>query len=139
MSRKLIRNAVYQVKHALGREVSLVYALATPGYNPTDGTLTRLESRINVRKAVVMDQDQYRKFAYDLAYIAAAKEFTSGGYYSNEFRAILLDDVDLNQRPYPGWAVEFDGRRLIVDKVRGYEGYTILICIGTDASIRGGV
>ena len=139
MSRRLLQNAVYSLKMSLGEPIIINYPLAAPDYDPTLGLIDRLEGTIKVRRAIVFDKDQYRKFAYDLAYIAAAKEFTSGAYYNSEFRGFLCDDKDLGQPIQVGWEIEYNGSKYTVDKVRGYQGYTMLVCIAASAEAKAGV
>ena len=42
-----------------------------------------------------MRSNEQRKFVYDLAFIAAAKNFTTGGYFDETKRLVIIDAKDL--------------------------------------------
>ena len=53
-------------------------------------------SVINIKKAVVLRAREFRSFVYDLAYISANKDFTTGGFFDPEDRRVILQASDLN-------------------------------------------
>ena len=47
-----------------------------------------------IPRAIVLPGMQQRDFAYDLSYIAAAKNFTYGGFFDQNTRYVILNDED---------------------------------------------
>jgi len=78
------------------------YGLPVDLYNQTLGE-TDLEtgqksstySKVSIRRAIVQPARNHRDFVYDLAYISANKDFTTGGFFDAADRRIIVDARDL--------------------------------------------
>jgi len=89
-----IRKIIYRLKRQYGLPVTikrpdeLTYDLKT-------GATVKTFTEYNLKKVPVLPTKLLRDFAYDLSYIAANKNFTYGGYYDKDTRAIIIDKRDL--------------------------------------------
>jgi len=59
------------------------------------GSLSRVFTTTNIRRAVVLETRQIRDFEYDLSFIAANKNFTIGGFFDIAERLVILEIKDL--------------------------------------------
>ena len=65
---------------------------------------------------------EFRSFVYDLAFISANKDFTTGGYFDPEDRQVLFQKTDLQgHEPEPGDYFIFQNERYDVQEVHHYE------------------
>jgi len=94
---RLTRNhrlAIYRSKRDWGLQVTLYRALTNVN-NILTGAITRSYEVIDIERAPVLNKQTSRKFVYDLAYIAADKNFTEGAFFDQGGRVIILDARDL--------------------------------------------
>ncbi|MEK0345835.1 MAG: hypothetical protein QQN65_03250 [Nitrosopumilus sp.] len=54
------------------------------------GDVTPDETKVKIKKAVLMPETLARKFSYDLSYIAANKNFVYGGFYDRGDGALIF-------------------------------------------------
>lgn len=59
------------------------------------GIISKTTRKITVRRAVVLPSSRSRDFVYDLSYIAAAKNFTYGGFFDVNDKKVIVDIHDL--------------------------------------------
>jgi hypothetical protein len=91
---RFIRKILYTLKRGYGfdltfhKKTSETKALET-------GDLTTATTIKRVRRAIVLPDELQHKFEYDLAFIAAAKNFTYGGLYETSLRRLIIDRQDL--------------------------------------------
>lgn len=109
----------------------------TATHNVETGAISRTFRQINIRRAIVLPTTQIRDFVYDLAYIAASKNFTAGGYFEKGNRTIILDARDLpnDVEPNLNHHIEFDDQRWEIAKITRAEdrrGYIFTVS-ATDA------
>lgn len=64
--------------------------------NPETGEKITVLRVINIKKAVVLRAREFRSFVYDLAFISANKDFTTGGFFDPEDRRVILQASDLD-------------------------------------------
>lgn len=88
------RIAIYRLKRDWGLNVTLYRALTNVN-NVQTGVITRTYQVIDIERAPVLHKIANRKFVYDLAYIAADKNFTEGAFFDQGGRVIILDAHDL--------------------------------------------
>ena len=91
---RFIRKALYSLKRQYGFEITLHKKLSEV-LNFEDGTTTHIVQTQKIRRAIILPDAQQRKFEYDLAFIAAAKNFTYGGFYDTSLRRIIIDRQDV--------------------------------------------
>lgn len=95
-----IKVVLYRLKRSFGlpmiyrRRLSDTYDLET-------GALTAVVVDIPIRRGILMPLDQVRKFAYDLTYIAANKNFTYGGFFDKLAKVVILEQSDLPRHFQP--------------------------------------
>lgn len=89
-----LRRAIYRLKRRFPTQLGI--------YRDTGSTLdvetgARTNSIVShqVARAILLPQRISRDFSYDLAYIAANKEFTHGAFYDIESRRILVSRRDI--------------------------------------------
>lgn len=84
---------------------------------------------IPLRKAIVFPGRLIRDFVYDLAYIAANKNFTSGAYFDHEELWLLLDHRDLGGlSPQVEDYIIKDNYRYDIKEVNNYEEFAAYLC-----------
>jgi len=93
---KHIINTIYKLKRRYGQTITLTRLSTLGTYDYTDGTQSgrTIESKI-IKKAVVLPARGIKTFSYDLAFIAANKNFTYGGYYDKFQRTMIIDQKDI--------------------------------------------
>lgn len=89
-----IKPLLYRLKRLFGKRITLnrPTAYAT---NLETGVSSRTYQVVPVRRAIVLPAQEIRKFAYDLAFIAANKNFTYGGFFDESSAIAIIDSKDL--------------------------------------------
>lgn len=90
---RFIRNTIYALKRDYGSKATL-YVEST-SVNISTGVKTKTQTPYVIKKAIVLPTDWHRKFAYDLSFVAANKNFTYGGFFDVATKTILVDVKDL--------------------------------------------
>ena len=129
---KAVRRVVYRLKRSYGLPVDVYSVTASSATDPATGVKSLSYSKVHVRRAIVQPARYHRDFVYDLAFISANKDFTTGGYFDVGDRRMVIDasDTPTGWEPEIGNFVIFDGRRYEVASFYEYEhkmGY-ILVC-----------
>lgn len=124
---RMIRNVIYALKRAYGFPLRL-YKITNVVKNLETGTKTRTVQYKSITRAVFVSARFYRSFVYDLSYIAAAKDFTSGGFFDSHDRAILFDwqdlrDFEIKVDDY----VVYDGMQYVITEIRTFENDTLYL------------
>lgn len=88
------RDIIYQLKRTHGRSTYL-YDFINQTVNRQTGESYSEYTTYFIRKAIILSAREARRFVYDLAFIAAAKNFTQGGFFDSSQRLILIDRRDL--------------------------------------------
>jgi len=89
---------IKKILYRLKRQFGLTGYIWRPIVNNNDRRTGRTEreySIIKIRRAIFLPRKIDRSFIYDLAYIAAAKNFTEGGYFDRNRRTVIIDASDL--------------------------------------------
>lgn len=80
MSLNFVSRTINNLKKRYG--VSLdYYRPVTNNFDPETGEVNRAYQSITIPKALVLPTKLMRSFKYDLAFVAANKNFTDGGFY----------------------------------------------------------
>lgn len=88
------RVTIYQLKRLWGKAIDYFEPIINT-HDILTGDITRTYTKITIRKAIICPKVLDRSFVYDLAFIAAAKNFTGGGYFDRNTRNVILDVSDL--------------------------------------------
>jgi len=88
------RVTIYQLKRLWGKAIRY-YAPTSNTHDILTGAISRTYELTNIHKAIVCPSTIDRSFVYDLAFIAAAKNFTGGAYFDRSTRNVILDASDL--------------------------------------------
>lgn len=91
---RFIRHILYDLKKQFGRPIRILSPAST-SYDLVAGTTVRTYNTYNIMKAIVLPTNEQRDFVYDLAFIAANKNFTTGGYFGVDALEIIVDLQDL--------------------------------------------
>ena len=112
---------IYRFKRLFGRALTFLI-LETNSHNVRTGAIARTYTQINIKRAVILPPTLDRSFVYDLAYIAAGKNFTEGGFFDRTQTMILIALKDLPKTFVPKIKnhVEFDGGRHEIRTVTTY-------------------
>lgn len=111
MSLRHAKLLIYRLKRAYGQKAT--YYVPSRTHTITTGAISTTWTTYSIKKAVLMPADFDRSFVYDLAYIAAAKNFTHGGFFDRNSRMILVDAKDLPKgfKPKIKHHIQFDDER----------------------------
>jgi hypothetical protein len=91
---KFIRNVIYKAKRSYGLPIDY-YQTVAHTMDKADGIKTTELRRVRINRAVVLRAREFRSFVYDLAFISANKDFTTGGFFDPEDRRVVIDVNDL--------------------------------------------
>jgi hypothetical protein len=124
---RMIRKAIYRLKRDYGFPLRL-YKITDVTMDLETGTKKRAVTFKQINRAVLVSARFYRSFVYDLSYIAAAKDFTSGGFFDAHDRAILLDwqdtrDFEIKVDDY----VVYDNKQYVITEIRHFEFKTLYL------------
>ena len=116
------RHVLYPLKMSYGEPVEFIQ-LDTSTNNVRTGEQSKTYTRIKIRKAPVLPLNVLRKFVYDLAYIAANKNFTEGGFFDMGSRFILVDGKDVPKDFNPNLSdhIIVQGTRWTIRKIEEFE------------------
>ena len=89
-----IKKMLYRLKRRYGEVVTLYVPQSTTP-NLQTGSQTRSFKSYRINKAIPLPEKQVSRFVYDLAFIAANRNFTQGAYFEQGTRQILIDRADL--------------------------------------------
>lgn len=132
------RNVLRQHKiiiYRLKRQYGMNAVLFSPDSTTHDlGTMkiSRTWIETPIRRAIIVKSTEARKFIYDLAFIAAAKNFTTGGYFDEKKRLVIVDgkDLPLDLVPDLNMHFEFQDRRWeinSIDRVEDRAGFAFVV------------
>lgn len=96
MSRRAreMRRTLYSLKRERGEKVQIHQIVVNDG-NLKTGSITKSYLTHRIKKAIVLPVDSTRNFVYDLAFIAANKNFTGGGFFDKSTTMVIIDDKEL--------------------------------------------
>ena len=113
--RKIVRIVLYGLKKRFGR--SLVLRSVTSVPDTRTGNVAYGTVDTNVRRAVVLPRTVAQKFAYDISYLAANKNFCYGGYFDEMGILVIIEKRDAGTFNF-----DVDTSRVVIDE----EEYTII-------------
>lgn len=89
-----IRATLYRMKRLYGLPIDLCQSiLGTTNLATGEKDISYL--KVHIARAIVQPARTSRSFVYDLAYISANKDFTSGGFFDSSDRRVIIDAADL--------------------------------------------
>jgi len=94
-----------------GRPLTLRWQEVTT--NSLSGAIVTVDTDVSVRRGVLLPVDEARRFTYDLSYIAAQKNFTTGAYYYQTDTVCLIDGREVS--------ISLDGVRRLIAGSRTFE------------------
>jgi len=89
-----MRQLLYPIKRRRGEPVQ-VHQIDDNDVNLTTGSITKSYFHYKIKKAIVLPVGTDRKFVYDLAFIAANKNFTGGGFFDKLDTTVIIDMREL--------------------------------------------
>lgn len=92
-----LRRTIYTLKRRWPTSIQL-HIVGVPVTDYETGEIEVKTTTVRVRKAVELPRNELRKFVYDLAYIATAKNFTYGALFDQATRIVLIDRKDLPKK-----------------------------------------
>lgn len=130
MSRlQFVKNSVYRLKRLYGLPVAY-HIIDQHSVDPETGDKTTVLEVIYIKRAVVLRAREFRSFVYDLAYISANKDFTTGGFFDPEDRRIIFEAKDLNGHDPQIWDyVIFQNERYDIKEVYAFENNYAFGCL----------
>lgn len=116
-----VKRTITSFKHRYGLPIDY-HIIDQHDVDPTTGDKTTVLAVHHVKKAVVMRTREFRSFVYDVAYMAANRDFTEGGYFDPEDRSIIVDAKDLGgHEPTVDDYIIFQNKRYDVSEVAEFE------------------
>ena len=93
---RAIKGFIQRWKRRHGQAVTFTKTTANSSINTTTWARTENETDVVIKKAVVFSPaKRQRDFVYDLAYIAAQKNFTEGGFFDHEIISVVFLASDI--------------------------------------------
>lgn len=89
-----IKKVIYRLKRTYGRKITFRF-VEVGSVNILTGEQTVTNHDYVINRAIILPRTISRDFTYDLAFIAANKNFTYGGYYDPSKHNVLVDSRDL--------------------------------------------
>ena len=89
-----IRRVIYSLKRRYGFPLDIYRILSTTTDRAT-GKKTQEKVKYYVKRGIVLPNQVQKRFAFDLAYLAANKSFTYGADYGANLRDVIIDAKDL--------------------------------------------
>lgn len=129
MSLSFIRRTLYSLNRRYGATADL-YRNVSSSVNNETGVTTTVRSKVRVRRMIRMPDDRSRKFAQDIAYLAANKNFTYGGTWDENSRTFVIpaDQLTAGFVPTNGDWIVMDSKRYDIKKVQEldfHQGYIL--------------
>ncbi len=118
---RFIRKLLYSLKKEYGFDITF-HKMIEQTLDTELGTSEQTFEIKRVKRAIILPDNKQSTFEYDLAFIAAAKNFTYGGSYDTSLRKIIVDKQDLGTyeieiRDYVIW----NEKRWEVAKISSFE------------------
>jgi len=82
------------MKRTYGLPITL-YSQTLGVTDPKTGKKSSTYQRAEIRRAIVQPARHTTSFVYDLSYISANKDFTTGGFFDTSDRRVIIDGKDL--------------------------------------------
>lgn len=118
---------LYKLKRNFGRPVTIRrFVSSTP--DVTTGKEVQVYVSTDIRRAVVLPYNRKMDFIYDLAFVAANKNFTYGAFFDTATTTLIIDGADYKQEILMEDDIIIDNVRhqfVSVDKMEGNVGYII--------------
>ena len=89
-----MRQLLYPIKRRRGEPVQ-IHQIDDNDVDLLSGAITKTYFTYKVKKAIVLPVDTSRSFVYDLAFIAANKNFTGGGFFDKLNTSVIIDMTEL--------------------------------------------
>jgi len=128
MSLQYIRRALYSLTRRYGASAD-IYRTTSSSTNNETGVIISERIVVRVRRMIRLPDSRSRQFAYDIAFLAANKNFTYGGTWDQGQREFIVLGSDLGTfKPTIGDWLVHDSKRWNVDKVEEldfHQGYLI--------------
>lgn len=119
---KFIKRVVYKLKKSYGLPIDY-YQMATHTLDTESGTKVITLTKTRIERAIVLRAREFRSFVYDLAFISANKDFTTGGFFDPEDRRVIIDasDVAIDFIPTVDDYFIYDNRKYEVKEIQSLE------------------
>ena len=126
-----ISRILYRLKRRYGVTVDIVWRESSVTNRET-GAKTVTKDSVRVDRMIVLPSELHREFSYDLAFIAAAKNFTYGGFFDTSKRRFIVDTRDLpaDFEIKIGYWFVYDRQRYDVEEVQRFEDSRGFLIIG---------
>jgi len=89
-----MRQLLYPLKRERGEDIQ-IHQIDDNEVDLESGAITKSYLTYKIKKAIVLPVGIARTFVYDLAYIAANKNFTGGGLFDKMYTSVIIDLPDL--------------------------------------------
>jgi len=127
---KFVKRVFYKLKRAYGLPI-VYYQRVSHQTEPDDGDKHTEYLTFLVRRAVVLRAREFRSFVYDLAYISANKDFTTGAFFDVNDRVIVIDALDVSDtfRPTNDDYIIFQNQKFEVKEIEHFENNYGWMCL----------
>jgi hypothetical protein len=89
-----IQNVLYKLKLDYGFPID-IYRFTSQVIDTATGAIQQTRIKVEIPLAVIMSEQDSRKFSYSRAFIAENRAFTFGGYFDVGIRVCIVDAQDL--------------------------------------------
>jgi hypothetical protein len=92
--RSQVQGVLYRLKRDYGKPME-IRNLALSEAHRASGAITTGFQILKIQKGILLPARMVPSFVYDLAFIAANKNFTYGGFFGASTRTVIVDGRDL--------------------------------------------
>lgn len=110
---QLVKQIVYKLKRQYG-QIAILRRQHAGSKDYTTGVSSLTTTDYTIKKAILLPVKTRVQFSYDLAFIAANKNFTYGGMYDRNIRTVIIDAKDIPIIPQTNDEVIFGNDKYIV-------------------------
>lgn len=129
---RFIQRILYSLKRGYGFPLTL-HKVSEETYDTETGKRIATIQVCKIKRAIILPSVLQAKFEFDLAYIAANRNFTYGGTYDTSLKKVIIDARDLSN-----FKIEledyfiFEGRRWQVSQINEFEFKTAFFIVGKE-------
>lgn len=132
MKNNWMQRNLYELRKRYSKTVTFYYNIRET-VDIVRGKTSRTKEAVS-KIAIVLPTNAHKKFSYDIAFLAANKNFTYGGLFSERMKEVIIDLKKLtgvNLSPTNGSYFVVDGQRYNIKKTEVYDDTEMMSIVGT--------
>ena len=134
-----MKRLLYRLKRQNGDKMYL-YQVTSSSNNVKTGEISLAYNVYPIKRGIQLPKQLTRKFAYDLTFLAANKNFQYGAYYDLGVRDFIIETKDLPRSVTDnididlGWHIIYDHKRFELKEINFYDYRLAMYIVGHETS-----